>query len=66
MLTQGHFFIAFREKGRERRMEREKHRLVASHMHLDQGLKLQTLSYGMTLRTTEPYCLGLIAYKRGI
>ena len=46
ILTQGHLFIAFRERereeGRERNIDvREKHQLVASHIYNDQGLNLQ-------------------------
>ena len=46
ILTQGHFFITFREKkraeGRERNTaDREKHWLVASHMCPDRGLNPQ-------------------------
>ena len=39
ILTREHFFIAFREEGRERNIDaREKRRLIASHTCLDQGL----------------------------
>ena len=56
ILTQGYFFIAFRERDRERGREggrernidaREKHRLVASHMHWD--LRSNTRDKGMYL-----------------
>ena len=41
ILTGGHFFIAFRERGRKRGREREKHRSVASHASPDWGSKPQ-------------------------
>ena len=63
VLTQGHFFIAFRERGREQEREREtlieKHPLVASSTCLDWGS--YALGLGVTWAQTgdQTYNLGM-------
>ena len=72
ILTQGHFFIAFRERGRERNINvRDKYWLVAACSHLDQvpnwqprsvpwlGIDLQPFSYETMLQPTVPHQPGL-------
>ena len=53
-------FIDFRERGRwgrvgkeERERERQRYPLVTSRTHADQGLKPQSLMYGVMLQPTE-------------
>ena len=52
-----------RERERERNIDgREKHWLVASHVHPDQELNLQTFGVQMMLQPTEPPSQGKSPY----
>ena len=58
ILTWGHFFIAFRERGRERNIDvKEKHRLVAFPMHVDQDHSC--LEWGLNLQPRYVPWLGI-------